>query len=262
MFDKQICTIRTDSSTIQYAIISYDSDYLNNTTVEIENFSAPSATAFKEILVQLQHTLHLKRGDLMFSKIPPIDYLKIQLLHRVGFYYIEQAITLDIDLSTWRPNDFVFKNNNAYQLIPAEASDKKSIREIARMTFNADRFHLDQHIPKVRADHRFEMWIENSYHSSDAIYKFIDQKKTIIGFFIIHEYPKYTDLRLAGLHPAYVGRGLGKMLYHHMFRILKEKKHNAIKCVISLNNIRVLNVYTYLTHAKFSNPLIVLHKVV
>ena len=258
---KQSQTFQIDSSMLQYAIIPWDSEYLHNTTVEIENFSVKSFTALKKIIAQFQHALHLIKGDLMFSKIPLEDYPRIQMLDQAGFYYIEQSITLDVDLSVWKPNEFIFQRSGTYQLIPASLQDKQSIRQIAQSTFTADRFHLDPNIAKAKADYRFEMWIENSFHSSDTIYKFVDKENTIIGFFIVHERPEYAEFRLAGLDPQYVGRGLGKMLYHHMYRLLKEKKYKTIKSVISLNNIQVLNVYMYLTHAKFNNPLIVLHKV-
>ncbi len=262
MFDKHAHILRMHSSTLQYSIIPWDSDYLHNTTVEIENFSAPSLPALRKIIDHLRYTLHLKKGDLMFSKIPLKDYPKIHMLDQTEFYCIEQTVTLDIDLSLWKPQEFPSLKDDTYRLVPAALSDKKQIRKIAGSTFIVDRFHLDPHIPKTNADYRFEMWIENSFHNGDTIYKFIDKKGTTIGFFIIREHGEYAEFRLGGLHPKYIGRGLGKMLYHHMYHILKEKNYKRILSVISLNNIPVLNVYMYLTHAKFINPLIVLHKVI
>lgn len=261
MFETKTRILRVDTAKFHYAIIPWDSDSLNNTTVEIENFSVKSSTELKKILIRFQSALHLKKGDLIFSKISPKDYPKILLLDQAGFYYIEQATTLIIDLSTWNPSDFIFSGLGAYRLIPAVLSDQKTIRKIAGSTFIADRFHLDPNIAKAKANRRFDRWIENSFHSPDTVYKFVDKHDTIIGFFIVREHPEYAEFRLAGLDPQYVGRGLGKMLYHHMYRLLKEKKYTSIKSVISLNNIQVLNVYMYLTHAKFTNPLIVLHKV-
>ncbi len=261
MFTKETKVIRLGSSNLRYAIIPWDSDYLNNTTVEIESFSVSSSSILKKLFVQLHRVLHLKKGDLLFCKIPLEEYKKINILDTVGFYYIEQATTLDIDLSSWNGNSFIFPNSDEYTLTPAASTDKDAIKDIAKSTFTADRFHLDPRIPKARADYRFEMWIENSFHNSDTVYKFIDTVGTIVGFFIVNEQNKYAEFRLAGLHSLYKGKGLGKMLYHHMYQILKEKKFKTIASVISLNNIQVLNVYMYLTHAKFTQPLIVLHNV-
>lgn len=261
MFTKEKKAIRIGSSTLRYAIIPWDSAYLNNKTVEIESFSANSSSILKKLFVRLHRVLHLQKGDLLFSKIPLEEYEKINILDQVGFYYIEQATTLDIDLSSWNGNSFMFPNGDEYRLIPAKPSDMEAIKEIAKSTFTADRFHLDRRIPKVRADYRFEMWIENSFHNSDTVYKFIDTVGTIVGFFIVNERNTYAEFRLAGLHSLYKGKGLGKMLYHHMYQILKRKKFKTIASVISLNNIQVLNVYMYLAHAKFTQPLIVLHNV-
>lgn len=262
MFTKQTHTLQIDLSSLHYAIIPWDSNYLHNTTIEIENFSVKSLTALKKAITQLQHELRLKKGDLMFIKVPPHNYSKIHMLDQAGFYYVEQTVTLDIDLSTWKPWEFTFQTSDTYHLIPAGLPDKKEVRNIARTTFTADRFHLDPHIPKSNADYRFEMWIENSFHNKDSIYKFIDSKRTIIGFFIFRDHPKYAEFRLAGLHPRYVGRGLGKALYHSMYSILKAKGHTRITSVISLNNTAVLNVNMYLGHVKFIDPRIVLHRVI
>lgn len=261
MFEKQIFSLRLGTSSLQYAIIPWDSNSLDNTTVEIENFTVSSLIVLQKMLERLQLTLHLKKGDLLFSKIPLKDNAKAMILDRAGFYWIEVTITLDIDLSTWKPARFTFSQGNEYRLLHASNADKQNIRKIAGSTFVADRFHLDPAIPKARADHRFEMWIENSFRSSDTLYKFVNKKNTTIGFFIVNEHPDYAEFRLAGLHPKYVSRGLGKMLYHRMYALLKRKKYTLIKSVISLNNIRVMNVYMYLGHAKFINPLIALHKV-
>lgn len=261
MFTTNTRIIQSGRSELHYAIIPWDSEYLRNTTVEIEKFTATSLAALKKLITQLRRTHKLKKGDLLVSKIPLADYAKIHMLDQIGFYFIEQTITLNIDLSSWNLNSFIFPSGNEYQLIPAGSPDKKAIRDIARTTFIADRFHLDSNIPKARADYRFEMWIENSFHSLDSVYKFVDNNNTIVGFYIIREHLEYVELRLAGLHPKRVGHGLGKMLYHRMYSLLKEEKHTTAKATISLNNSPVLNVYVYLTHAKFTHPLIVLHNV-
>lgn len=262
MFTVSAHVFRDGKSTLKYAIIPWDSDYLANTTIEIENISATSLTSLKKLIEKLRQTLKLKKGDLLVTKIPLQDYPKIHSLDQVGFHFVEQTITLDIDLSSWKSQDFTFKNSAEYKIVRADIADKQLIRNIARATFVADRFHLDTRIPKLKANYRFEMWIENSFHSEDTVFKFVDNKNSIVGFFIIREHAQYAELRLAGLHPKHVGHGLGKMLYHHMYCLLKEKKYTDVRAIISLNNLPVLNVYMYLGHGKFVNPLFVLHKII
>ena len=261
MFTTNTQIIRSGRSELHYAIIPWDSEYLHNTTIEIKKITVTSVVTLKKLLDQLQKTRDLKKGDLLVSKIPLMEYPIVHMLNQVGFYYMEQTTTLDIDLSSWNATLFSFSNDGEFQLVQADLSDKKAIQAIAQTTFTADRYHLDKRIPKKRADFRFKMWIENSFHNADTVYKFIDKKSNIVGFFIVNEEKEYAEFRLAGLHTAYKGKGLGKMLYHHMYQILKEKKYKTIASVISLNNIQVLNVYMYLTQAKFTKPLIVLHNV-
>lgn len=261
MFIKETKTINIGSSSLRYAIIPWDSEYLHNKTIEIESFSGHSLAGLNKLILRLKKTHRLKKGDLLVSKIPLADYSKVHVFDQAGFYFIEQAITLDIDLSSWDANSSAFPHYGEYRMLPAESGDKKAIQNIARTTFIADRFHLDSNIPKARADGRFEMWIKNSFDSSDSVYKFVDNNDTIVGFYIIQTYPEYVDLRLAGLDRKYIGQGLGKMMYHQMYRLLKEKKYTKAQATISLNNSPVLNVYTYLSHVKFTHPLIVLHNV-
>jgi len=261
MFTTQTQVIQKGKSALHYTIIPWDSEYLHNTTIEIEQFTVPSKAILKKLIDQLCHKHTLKKGDLLVSKIPLENYAKALMLHQIGFYYMEQATTLDIDLSLWNGKMFTFPNEDQYQLIQANAADQKAIQHIAQTTFTADRYHLDPRIPKKYADYRFKKWIENSFNNKDTIYTCIDNTHTIIGFFIVNEQKEYAEFRLAGLHNAYKGKGLGKMLYHHMYQILKEKKFTRIASVISLNNIQVMNVYMYLTQAKFTKPLIVLHNV-
>jgi len=262
MFSKQTHTIKVGTSTLHYSVIPWDSTYLSNTTVEIEDYSATSKADLVKLMARLELSLHLKKGDLLFSKIPLKDFRKIRLLDESGFYCMEQTITLDINLSMWDPDRFGFPMDESYQFIPALPSDKKAICRIARTTFTADRFHMDPLIPKAGADFRFEMWIENSFRSKDSVYKFADKKGKIISFFIYRAHKDHAEFRLAGLDPEYIGKGLGKMLYHHMYRELKKQSYTKVLSVISLNNLPVLNVYMYLGCAKFFDPLITLHKVI
>jgi|GEM_PF-2182767 len=259
MFEKTNKIIRIGASELHYSIIPWDSEYLKNTTIEIEHVAVSTISTLKKLMNQLKKNHKLKKGDLLVTKIPLTEFTKIHLLYQAGFYYIEQAITLDIDLSSWNPKAFHFPNGNKYQIIPAGVSDKTAIRRIAQSTFTADRYHLDPNIPKERADYRYAKWIENSFQNKDSFYKFVDAKNTTLGFFIVNETKDYAEFRLGGLDASQKGKGLGKMMYHHMYQVLKEKKYPSITSVISLNNIQVLNVYMYLACAKFAHPLIVLH---
>lgn len=262
MFTTQTHVLKNGRSDLHYSIIPWDSEYLHNTTIEIENFTTTSISAFKKLIIQLQKTHKLKKGDLLVCKIPLNEYSKTYILAQNEFYFLEESITITIDLSSWKPQDFSFQDSEKYKLISAKTTDIKGIQKIAQKTFTADRFHLDTRIPKIRADYRFKMWIKNSFRSLDSIYKLVDENNDIIGFFIIREHTEYVELRLAGLDPKCIGHGLGKMLYHHMHQLLKERGHVTVKAIISLNNLPVLNVYTYLAHAKFVDPLFVFHKLI
>lgn len=255
-------TIHSKTAEITYARIPWDSEYLHNTTVEILGFSAENSSDLGNLLGTLQKNIHAKKGDLFFSKIPLESFNQAILLNQTGFYWAEQTITLTINLSAWNPDAFSF-SQGMYTIVPAKTpKDKQDIRMIANSAFTADRYHLDPNIPKKYADYRYEMWVENSFKGKDTVYKFIDEHNTTLGFFIVNTRPDATKLVLAGLDPKYKGSGLGKMLYHHMYEVLKHDGCTQAEAVLSLNNLPVLNVYMYLGHAKFVHPLITFHKII
>lgn len=262
MFTKKIRIIKNKTATIRYAVVPWDSKILQNTTIEIEKVSASSVIQLTRLLSHLVKTCSLRKGDLLVYKIPLQDYAKNIWLYQAGFYFIEQTVTITVDATKWNPLAFNVSKNDAYRLAPAHKSDLMAIQKIAGETFVADRFHMDFKISNTKASRRYEKWIENSFSSSDSVYKYIDKANTIIGFFIINQQKQYTELRLAGLDPKYQGQGLGKALYYSMFRLLKKRKQKTLKAIVSLNNIAVLNVYLYLGCAKFSDSFVVFHKII
>ena len=64
MFATQTHILRSGRLTLQYAIIPWDSNYLHNTTIEINTISATSFTALQKLILQLQRKIKLKKGDL------------------------------------------------------------------------------------------------------------------------------------------------------------------------------------------------------
>ena len=172
---------------------------------------------------------------------------------------MELSVHLEIDLSSWNPQTYPHLDTTEYVLTLAEKKDLKRISDIARSSFTSDRFHLDFNIPKEYADQRFAQWIFNSYENKEQVYKFIDPAGRIIGFFITKDEKKFSNLRLAALDPRYLHKGLGRILYYKMFRLLKSQKIDKAIAQISCNNVSVLNVYSYLTHPKFMSPVAIFH---
>jgi L-amino acid N-acyltransferase YncA len=212
--------------------------------------------------VKLRRMYHLKKGDLIVCKLPLRDFSNISLLTANGFNFIEESITVTVNLAKWNPDHFKFTGGTAYRMVPVQEPDMKTVQAIAEKTFTADRFHLDRRLVKKYADSRYKVWIRNSFEGGDSVYKLIRGNNTIVGFFIMKEYAEYADLRLAGLHPKHIGCGLGKLLYYRMYALLKQKKHTEARAAISCNNIPVMNIYSYLGCMKFIDPLYVFHAVI
>jgi hypothetical protein len=231
-----------------HRIIPWDSTCFHNTTIETDEFPIPG--------------LKLNKGDLVVIKTSPLDIVRIKSLTKQGFYIVEESVEIAFDLTSWDPKSCVQHAQKGYFLIPAKQKHVVDMQDIARRAFVADRFHLDPHLPKSGANKRYKEWVTTSFNGDDEVFAFVDQDKKVIGFFIVKKTGNTTNLRLAAIDPKNVGKGLGKLLYFSMFRLLKNRGDTKIETQISLNNIPVFNVYTYLVHPKIIKTSIVLHKVI
>lgn len=262
MFDVTPRTITVHQASLTYAAIPWDCQYLKNTTVEIKEFTFQSKQEAQNLLMTLKKTLKLSKGDLLFLKSSPLRVTSIHILTSLGFYVVEEAVEISFDLTRWNPKTFPQYANKHYRLVPATAARIPTMKKIAGSAFTTDRYHVDTNIPAERANSRFVGWLETSMRSTDEVYAFVDEKDTVAGFFIIAKNSGRMNLRLAAIDPILVGKGLGKLLYFLMFSMLKKQGRTTIQTQISLNNVAVFNVYTYLVHPKVTQRTIVLHQII
>ncbi|MEK7544037.1 MAG: GNAT family N-acetyltransferase [Patescibacteria group bacterium] len=255
-------TITYRNASLTYALIPWDSKYLQNTTIEIKEFAFKSKQTAKNLLLKLKKNLNLTKGDLLFLKTSPLEVERLHVLTSSGFYVIEEAVEISFDLTNWNPKSFPQHQNRQYQLVPALPKHLPELRKIAGKAFIADRYHLDKNISSRGSNSRFVGWVESSLKGSDEVFAFIDDKGVVAGFFIIANKQEGTNLRLAAIDPKLVGKGLGKLLYFSLFSWLKKRGRTTIQTQISLNNTAVFNVYTYLVHPKVTRLDVVLHYVI
>lgn len=262
MFDLTPRTITYGKASLTYAVIPWDSLYLSNTTIEIKKFSFQTTREAQNLLATLKQDPRLFKGDLLFYKTSPLEIASIQTLTSLGFYMVEEAVEISFDLSRWNPKIFPQYDNKHYRLMPATAAHIPTMKKVAGRAFTADRYHVDTHISPALANKRFVGWLETSMKSTDEVYAFVDQKDIVAGFFITAKKTDGINLRLAAIDPALVGKGLGKLLYFQMFSLLKKRGNTIVHTQISLNNVAVFNVYTYLVHPKVTQLSIVLHQII
>lgn len=262
MFELFTRTIRLRDARLVYSKIPWDSKYLGNTTTEINTFSFTTKHEAIYLLSKLVNKIGFTKGDLLVFKTSPLQVAMLGILTSLGFYIVEESVEIAFNLSGWEPNAFPEDRRHDFQLIPASPNHLDTMKKIAQTAFVADRYHLDKNIPARGANGRYVGWVETSMTGSDEVFAFVDRKNTAVGFFIIAKHQGSTNLRLAAIDPALLGKGIGKFLYFSMFQILKKRGDTAITTQISLSNTPVLNVYTYLVHPKVTRLSLVLHYMV
>ncbi len=118
-------------------------------------------------------------------KVDVEDLSSVHVLEKSGFKIIETVVT------------FAFKNvrhkipdiRTIYRVRKYKSIDLPFLMEIARTSFLSDRFHLDNSIPKEKADSLYTEWIKNN--SSTATVFVATSKNKPVGFFT---YRLYEDL--------------------------------------------------------------------
>ncbi|EKE04674.1 MAG: Lipopolysaccharide biosynthesis protein [uncultured bacterium] len=261
-FLKRKLTFTKNNSSVTYSIIPWDSQYLNNQTVEIHSLSYKLFPDLVKSFALFKQKLKFAHPDLFYVKIPSSNVELIQTFCRLGFYPVELLVDLTMDLVCFNFDSLKLPENltGNYHLRLAKTTDTPGLLKIAQTAFKFDRYHLDYHLPQDSANNRFYKWMENSLNSKEQVYAFVNKLDAISGFFIVKKIDRVKiDLRLAALHPDVSGTGLGLILYAKMCKLLKFQKYQAAHSRISINNIKVINIFIKLKCARLKQPQMVLH---
>lgn len=172
-------------------------------------------------------------------KIPSYDKKMVNAFLKEEFYLADTLVEYVFELKKAR----LPRIQHLCSLQDCRQEELPVLKEIARKSFQADRFHCDGHLSKELCDKYYEKWIENSYYGfAEKVITAKDQGKPV-GFTTGKTYPDdpYGHLVLSAVSDECRGRGVyTSMIHEGVSWILRE--HGDLKGVIVGTQIDTLAV--------------------
>lgn len=128
-------------------------------------------------------------------------------------------------------------------------SDLPVLEQIGRSVFIKDRFHLDHHILRKKADALFAAWVKNCCRGKDADRIFVaEQNKQPVGFLAFElngDLVKFTGYKIAGHGLSAISPG-AKGIYPSLTKAATQEialNYDCLEFDTQLNNYEVLRVW-------------------
>ncbi len=153
-----------------------------------------------------------------------------QALHELGFYYCDTALTYFC-----RPEMLVDFSRPDVSL--EKEAPRKELVAIADASFAHGHFHRDFNIDRVRADERFNRWVEDIHASGD--YYALIHDGGVAGFFAYS-----GDAIILQVNAERVrGKGLGKAFWTLCCRERFAEGHKLLTSPFSACNVPITNLH-------------------
>ena len=230
--------------------LPWDTKHLGIRTAKVGYLMAegdyPQALAIKNKLLPYLFLLSKKEKIYFLScRIDSDDISSIHALEKNGFNFMDTLVTYVFN----RHKHNVSAIRDIYKIRKFRKQDLSILVDIARNVFSKDRFHLDNNIPKEKADSLFGEWVDNSYQGKYADRIFVAEKnKEAIGFLTftldkkLKEHVGYKICghglsaicpKIKGVYPALVKAAIQDIIMHF----------DCLEFDTQLNNYEVIKIW-------------------
>lgn len=168
--------------------------YLDHIVTKVVDYN--KALEVKESLLCYLLALCRKKSLAYLScKVDTEDMSSLHVLGNNGFKIVDTAANFIFYSSYQRIPDI----RTIYRVREFRKSDLASLVKIAKSSFLRDRFHLDQRIPKEKADSLYGLWVKNN--ASDGTVFVAVKSNRPVGFFTYKTFSQLASIancRIAG----------------------------------------------------------------
>jgi ribosomal protein S18 acetylase RimI-like enzyme len=253
-FDYQMETIRTPSLALDYFLVPWDTEIVGAPVANIECLEVRDAAKASNDYLSFIKWIEDQEVFLCNCRLSQNQMNEIMFLQERNFRFIELNYYPRLDglEALDLPED---------NLVVEVASEEDCVilAEMAGSVFRHGRFHQDPRIVPALGNHRYRVWMENSFgHPQQITIKCLENGK-IVGFFVV-EYPETGRCfwSLVGLAPGLGGVGLGKRVWKALLKWHQAEGISTVTTSISSHNIEAFNLYVSLGF-RFPQPLVTLH---
>lgn len=219
----------------------WDSKTFGISTFEIQ--VSPNKEIFHQVLNQV--VISNKPGHYTV-KVDPVTSKK--LLHEYGFYYCDTLLEPYCKLEE-------LKTYTKTGISLSKSVSLDALIEVCHGAFIHGRFHRDFNLDKVKADIRYDSWLQQLYGTNNVFGLMYNEN--LAGFWGFSQ----NKIILHALDKKYRGKGMAKYFWSLACQELFQQGYSEITSSISAANVAVLNLYCSLGF-KFKNPLDVYHLLV
>lgn len=162
-------------------------------------------------------------------RVPGRDKERVNAFLRQQFYLADTLVEYVFDLQRAE----LPKIEHKCSLHDCRKEEVARLKEIAKNSFQVDRFHSDEHLDNELCDKYYETWMENSYHGFAEKVIVAEYAGEPVGFTTgkTYEGDDYGHLVLSAVSDKYRGIGVyTSMIYEGISWMIRE--HGNLKGVI------------------------------
>ncbi|MDP1652023.1 MAG: GNAT family N-acetyltransferase [Rhodocyclaceae bacterium] len=194
-------------------------------------------------------------AGLVSCRLPHECLTESMLLEDRGFRFIEMLYQPELDLSNYCCDASIVQ----LDVTRARDEDLPELMEIARGSFQSERFKMDPRLDPGVSDQRYQNWVASSlHHHAQALYV-IREGNRPVAFFVTEMLDDGTCYwHLNAVAPGAQGQGYGRRAWLSMLNLASNIGARRVRTSIVARNHRVLNLYGSLGF-RFPPPLMTFH---
>lgn len=236
---------------LNYDLIPWDSKVIGKNVLEINNDFDLDNDEYNKTEAKIVSEYS---PFMIFCKVPIHDIVRIHYLEEAGFRFMETQFHIV------RKIQEKFSIKSDIECSPYQEGDLPKIIEIAKTTFDTDRYSIDPYIGREIAGQRYANWILNSINNKENILLKYSLENEIIGFHLIKVSGKIAHALLGGVREDYKSSGAGVFINLLLNNYLYSMGLKSIDTYISAANIGIFNIDIYMQY-KIKDVTAVLRKV-
>jgi len=235
-------TINTKSLQMTWSQSPWDEAICGFPVVQITDIQVLGTYADTDIQIFEKVREDLGAG-LVSCRLPHNCLKESMLLEDHGFRFLEMVYSPELDLSDFKVNP----ETKPLMVNRASEADMFELLDIARTSFQNERFKMDPRLDPDISDQRFQNWVASSLHHATQDLYVIRDGLRIIAFFVTELLKGGTCYwHLNAVAPNAQGQGYGRRVWLSMLNQAASAGAQRVRSSIAARNHRVLNLYARL----------------
>lgn len=184
-----------------------------------------------------------KKIHLITASIPAKQFRAGLILQKAGFHMIDIALSVRYESRT----DFSEEKSQTLYLAPATPDEMDTLVEIAAVSFQHGRYHLDPHFPRALADKRYREWVTRCLEPQNPQQVLTAKTdNTICGFSVVEYKNSEGYLHLNAIDTQWQGKKLGSKMIAQSLHYLENLGAKSVSTKISASNLSAINMHARL----------------